>query len=552
MKKVLFTLLSWFFIVMAAMSQGYEYENISVEEGLSQSSVTCIAQDEKGFLWFGTRDGLNRYDGQEFKVYRKIPFDTTSLGSNQIMALLTFDLKGVFVGTKNGLFWHDNATQKFRKIRLTPDATPLEIRKLYRDKYDNIWVGTMNGFYRVQFGGFENGFQTTPYFYQKGIDLKDTLNFSAFDFLHDSHNFHWMATNVGLFRFPLTETGEFNVKNQLSATIETFRLLDEKVFSVVEHSNGYIYIYCPGEIIQFDPKTENLKVLTNFDQFLDPGIHKISEMENGQIVLYNPFEMTFFQMKDHGTLGEPQSIASPTFGNAQYSHRINHVLEDIVNKDLFWLATDIGGVIKMYKPNRVFNTHFLRDVPGLEMANPYVRHIITDEKRIWINLGLGLLVYDKAKEEYLFYDDFHLPRLKLSATTISSLYKGADKGIYASVHGGFLKISVDETDNLQVRYYSLDQEIPTRAYSVFETEKYLLMGGGRGRLSIVDKKNYKEVSAIELSAFSGNTSRLLTSDVLLDARDNLWVGTSHGLVVVQNFDPEKPEDSKPTIFSIQS
>lgn len=548
MKKTLFTSLFWIFLLVVASSQEYEYETISVEDGLSQSSVTCIAQDKKGFLWFGTRDGLNRYDGQEFKVFRKIPFDTTSLGSNQITSLLTYDLEGVFVGTKNGLFWYDNRTRKFVRVELTSDATPLEVRRLYRDKYDNIWVGTLNGFFRVQPGVSGDGFRATSYMYRKEIDLKDTLNFSVADFLNDSNDNHWVVSNIGLFRIPFAANGQFNEQKQLAGGIETFRVSDKKVYSIIEHSNGYIYILCLGEIIQFDPKTENLKVLYSFNHTVGPGINELQETENGQMVLFGPFGMTFFPLMDHDRLGEPSFLPSPAFANTQYSHRINYVLTDQVNKDLYWLATDIGGIIKMFKSNRVFYTHLLKDVPGLEMANPYVRHIVSDEKRVWLNLGLGILMYNKSKGEYRFFDDFFLSDLKLSATTISSLFKGSGNELFANVSGGFFKILPDESDRIDVQYYSFEQEIPTRTFSVFETEKYFLMAGGRGRVSLVDKKDYKEVSVIELKAFSGNTTRLLTNAVLMDAQNNLWVGTSHGLVVVANFDAENPDVSAAKYF----
>ncbi|KAA3630667.1 MAG: hypothetical protein DWQ02_17660 [Bacteroidetes bacterium] len=548
MKKILFTSLSWFFIAITAMSQGYEYETITVEEGLSQSSVTCMAQDEKGFLWFGTRDGLNRYDGQGFKVFRKIPFDTTSLGSNQITALLTYDLAGVFVGTKNGLFWHNNATQKFKNIKLTSDDASLEVKRIYRDKYDNIWVGTNNGFYRVQFEVTTDNFKSTGYLYRKDYSPRDTLIVTVSDFLHDSSNNHWIITNKGPFFIPFGENGEFSFNKDLSGAMETYSVLDQKAYSIVEHSNGYIYILNLGEIIQYDPKTKEFKSIFKFNFTPDPGINQIAEFDKGSIVLFGAFGMTLFPLKNHDAIGEPSFIPSPTFGNSQNSHRINHVLVDIVNKDLFWLATDIGGVIKMYKPNRVFNTLLLKDVQGLEIANPYVRHIIADENRIWVNLGLGILMYNKATGAYKFFDHFFLPDLKLSPTTISSFYKGSGEGFFANVEGGFFKVIPDESENLNIQYYSFDQEVPVKINTVFETPEYFLMGGGSGRVSVVDKKTYKEISALEFNNFANHTIRLLTNAVIMDSRGNLWVGTSIGLVVVENFDPKKPQESSPKYF----
>jgi len=67
--------------------QRLRFERISVEQGLSHSTVACVLQDSRGFMWFGTRDGLNRYDGAGVQVYKHDPQDANSLGHNQISAL---------------------------------------------------------------------------------------------------------------------------------------------------------------------------------------------------------------------------------------------------------------------------------------------------------------------------------------------------------------------------------------------------------------------------------------------------------------------------------
>ncbi|MEJ2614797.1 MAG: two-component regulator propeller domain-containing protein, partial [Ignavibacteriaceae bacterium] len=68
--------------------QGYiSFNHLTVEDGLSQSSVTCIFQDRQGFMWFGTQDGLNRYDGYNFKVFKNEPGDSTSISDNFIFSI---------------------------------------------------------------------------------------------------------------------------------------------------------------------------------------------------------------------------------------------------------------------------------------------------------------------------------------------------------------------------------------------------------------------------------------------------------------------------------
>jgi two-component system, sensor histidine kinase ChiS len=92
---------------------GIRFESLSIEQGLSQSSVHCIRQDRHGFLWFGTQDGLNRYDGYTFTVYRHAARDTTTLSDGWITQLHEDRTGHLWVATRNGVNLFDAATERF-------------------------------------------------------------------------------------------------------------------------------------------------------------------------------------------------------------------------------------------------------------------------------------------------------------------------------------------------------------------------------------------------------------------------------------------------------
>lgn len=116
--------------------QGYDFRHYQVENGLSHNTVLCSLQDQKGFLWFGTKDGLNRFDGYAFKVFRKVAGQPGSLGNNNIHSLFEDKEGTLWVGTEKGLFQYLPHTEEFRLVAPT---TGRYIDKMTEDQRGNLW-----------------------------------------------------------------------------------------------------------------------------------------------------------------------------------------------------------------------------------------------------------------------------------------------------------------------------------------------------------------------------------------------------------------------------
>ena len=90
------------FVIECVAAQPYYFRHYQVEDGLSNNAVVCCLQDRKGFLWFGTKDGLNRFDGYTFKIFRNNPDDSTSIGNNFIHSLYADKNNILWAGTDKG------------------------------------------------------------------------------------------------------------------------------------------------------------------------------------------------------------------------------------------------------------------------------------------------------------------------------------------------------------------------------------------------------------------------------------------------------------------
>ncbi len=131
-------------------------QRIILQEGLSQSRILCILEDSRGFMWFGTADGLNRYDGYDFKIFRNIVNDSTSLSNNYISTLIEDDDGNIWIGTKDGIALFNPYTEVFKSYK-EPDPRKAalgadNILACAIDNQDNIWCALSGGGYAVYNG----------------------------------------------------------------------------------------------------------------------------------------------------------------------------------------------------------------------------------------------------------------------------------------------------------------------------------------------------------------------------------------------------------------
>ncbi|RNL87055.1 hybrid sensor histidine kinase/response regulator [Sinomicrobium pectinilyticum] len=132
-------------IVNSLYGQDYYFRNYQVENGLSHNSITSSLQDHKGFMWFGTKDGLNRFDGYDFKVFQHNPNDRTSLGNNFISVLHEYE-NNIWIGTNDGLYLYSQEKEDFRLI----DGTSgMAIYDIVHDDNGNIWYIASGKLYRM-------------------------------------------------------------------------------------------------------------------------------------------------------------------------------------------------------------------------------------------------------------------------------------------------------------------------------------------------------------------------------------------------------------------
>jgi len=401
--------------------QDIKFTHLLLKDGLSQSSVNCIFQDSKGFMWFGTHDGLNKYDGYSFTIYRKDPGDVHSLSDNKINAIYEDKSGMLWIGTDGGLNRLDPKTQEFTSWLHDPkDKHSISndiVNAVIEDKNGVIWIGTHGG-------GLNRFDRETKKFthYKHNPDDEHSISDNRIHrILEDSYGVLWIGTAGGLNKLipPASKVVGGVTNGNTPPTFIHYKhdprdentLIDNLVNSLCEDSQGALWVVTDG-LQKFDRKTEKFIRYGNHPQdgpFLSiNGATSICEDKNGSlwigtwgngVIKFNPNTLDFTRFT-HDPLDK-------------YSLSPNVVFSIFEDKGgVIWISTDGWGVNK-YEPTSKKFIHYKND-PNDDntLSMNYVYSIIEDKQGVlWIGGEAGKLdKFDRATGKFTHFNhDLQVP-----------------------------------------------------------------------------------------------------------------------------------------------
>ena len=546
----------------ANIRESFNFKNITIEDGLSQSTVETIYQDSKGYIWIGTNDGLDRYNGYEFKHYKHDKYDKNSIANNYIVDIIEDKNGYIWVSTIGGLsrinpdkdeiknyyskedsgnlsnsnLWqllctkdnrliastidglnvYDKNKDKFTRILYKEGELPSQyIYSLEEDINGHIWVGTDNGL--VELDKDLNIVKS----YQDAIGDSDVYN--VYD---DSKGNIWVCTlDNGLFKIDLDDKSVENYKNNNSK----ISIPSNNVRDIISDSEGKLWIATDKGLCTFDYEREEFitynKKSYQSNSLIDDEIFCLLKDSSGLIWIGTYSGISRFNPNSNFT----HFKLDPYEDNSISGNVIHGIYED--DDKTLWIGTNESGVniingesIKhLNKENSNLVSDLIEDITGFK------NYIF-----IGTNEGLSVLVKnDKTVKNYTITN--YTTKDGLPSNKIRSLFIDSKGYLWIGTNKGLAILDINNNKIIDITYILDEIGVSDKFIrAVYEDSKgnyYIgcFLEGGLIKIN-PNTKEYKIYKNIENddSSISNNSIRYINEDLY----GNILVGTSHGINIL--------------------
>lgn len=518
--------------LLEAQNQTIKFKHYMADNGLSQNWVHCILQDKYGFLWVGTESGLNRFDGNEFKIYKHTK-DKTSLPNSTVMSLLEDSQGNLWVGTNHGLALYNRKTDGFIKDeRWTTNI----VNAIAEDDKHNLWIGTYGYVFYLdvktnrvnRYGpsnsrlGLSSGIVNTLFIdskknvwigTDKGLNLFNKTNQTFIHYFHSERNIHsisnddvrviyqdksgriWIGTQKGLdiLRNP-NDLGEAYFIHHQNVNTDNSSITAGKILSLEEDNQHNLWI-----------GSEN------------GGLDKLNLQE------YAKGHATFIHFKNN-------SNNENTLG----SNSIHALYLD--KQGILWIGTNSTGLDVLY-PGKKFETFSKEPGNSNSLGSNLVNTFLEDENYVWIGTEGGLDRYDKAACTFKHFAHNPSDKTSISSNAVWALKKDSKETLWVGTYDGGLNKFNCKTEAFSHYVFNASDTnslSSNNVYSLLKDRKGNLwigtMGGG---LNLFDKSNGT------FKSFKQGNSNIYTNYVqhIIETRDGDILLVN--LLTLERFDPKQ-------------
>jgi PAS domain S-box-containing protein len=504
-----------------------------LEHGLSSSTIHCVFQDTRGFLWFGTNNGLNKYDGYNFKTYRYQPENPHGLSENVVRTIIEDRAGDLWIGTfGGGVNRFDPRTETFKYYLNIPgkpnSLTNNSVFSILEDRAGVLWIGTFAG----GLDRFDPGTETFKNYRDIPGDPTSLNGNDVRTIYEDRAGILWIGTlGGGLNKFS-PKTGTFT--HYMADPTNPNSLSNNFVLTILEDQDhaGILWIGTSGGgLNKFDTKTGTF---THFPA--DPGnpkslssndIRKIYSDQTGVLWVGTASGLNRFDRKKKKFI---RYLPDPTDTSSLSANIIRSIYED--RSGVLWIGTEFGGLNKFNSKRKKFNHyHHVANDPN-SLSNNTVTAIYQDRSGVfWIGTYGGLNKWDRKNETFTPFQNNPRDPTSLSEDKVWSIYEDRSGAFWIGTLGGLNQF--DRENETFTRYLS-DSKNPNslsdnRVMSIVEDRRGFLWVGTFNGLNQFDpvNKTFKHYQSDPENPNSLSHNTIIS--LFEDRHGVLWVGPVEGL-----------------------
>ncbi len=501
------------------------FNHITNNEGLSQNTVDHIFKDSRGFVWFATRNGLNRFDGYSFKVYRK-EAGRNSLSSNFVHNICEDSEGNIWVGTENGLnIINIETNQILTLLHHSNDSNSISGNNIIQVKCDGdgiIWAGThQNGLNRIEKTKDEE-YSIKRYQHIRNVEGSLSANTVNAICIDDENNV-WVGTNWGLNKLNKETHLFLHYHHQPGSD---YSISNNSVLSIYEDSHGFLWIGTWHGLNRIDSETGEIKRYysseKNKSALSNSTIRSVNEDADGNLLIgttngvnnYNRNTDSFYHF--------------PVDANSDYGLRnefVNCIETDGVGN--VWIGTHMGGVSHYNIHQKKFG-HIPQNPPFKSSVNHNViNSIFSESDNLWIGTaGSGLYNFNKKSGSFRHYSRTS----GLKGDFVSAIQRDSKGILWVGTWGGGLNKIIQLNDEVIIESISSENGWSTPLNSdvtCIYSDENLLLVGGEGGIELVDNDKKKITPIANDPKWVNNISEVRC--LMKDQQGFIWLGTRRGL-----------------------
>ncbi|HVS94244.1 MAG TPA: two-component regulator propeller domain-containing protein [Mucilaginibacter sp.] len=531
---------------------------LSPDDGLSQSNVKAIFKDHLGFMWFATDDGLSKYDGYDFTVYRHDPKNVRSLKNSNIEMIAEDAGKNLWVGTGGGgLSLYDRNTDSFINFSANKDNPSTlsndDVTSFYQDHEGHMWLGTYSGL--NLFDRYSRKFRR--FFYQKDKDYVNEHHIYAL--AGDAHGNLLLGTQGGLICFDY-HSGRYKRYVHIASDIRS--LASNNIHAILTTRDNHIWVATDSGLDEFNedagtfvhyvhsPNGENSIANNNVLSIAEAGNHKlwigtergldVFDEDAGLFTLYrddptkvrsigsilNKDGILWVGTFDTGIIRYDSNI--PSFEHyAQHKEVPSQLNNNNINafaetEKGYWIGTDGGGLNFFDKESRTISAR------NLATGKNILALLRDSEHRLWVgSYDNGIDVLDDAGRHIAHYGAGFKSN-QVSNKSVYALMEDRDGNVWAGIDDGGVNIISNGQVTRRFKYnkadtvHSLSNDDVRAIYRDRENNIWI------GTFDGLNRYNAANGTFTHYKAFNAGLTNNTISVIFEDSRSNLWVGTLGG------------------------